>query len=235
MTLGDAEIDAMIRRETAPLSPPLVPELTLYGAADYAEIWSATEASLAAMALPPPFWAFAWAGGQALARFILDNPGAIQGRTVFAFGAGGGLEAIAAVKAGATRVTANDIDAVARRAMALNAALNGVAPGDAFLIDGADRLVSPTPPEADLILCGDVYYEREIADRLTPLLQAALDRGAEVWIGDAGRPYEPRENIERLAQYRVPTPRALEDVETRDASVLRLLPATAQHPSKSGS
>lgn len=217
------DLAALIRRETAILAPPLTPELRHRGAADYARIWGATEDSLAALNLPPPFWAFAWAGGQALARYILDHPDAVRGRRVLALAAGAGIEAIAAVKSGASSVLANDIDPVARVAMALNADLNQVA----LSIDGADYLAAQALPAADLILAGDIFYEQAIAAKLRPLLARAAAAGAEVWIGDAGRPYRPapdrpEDRVTPLARYTVPTPVDLEDAPSREATVLRM-------------
>lgn len=213
-------IDALIRRETAILVPPLTPELRFFGAADFTKIWGASEAELDAMALPPPFWAFAWPGGQALARYALDHPELVDGRRVAALAAGAGVEAVAAARSGAARVIANDIDPVAQRAMALNAALNHVA----LEIDGADWLAAGATPPVDLLMAGDIFYEKAIADRLAPLLRAAAAAGVDVWIGEGGRPYRLTQGVARLAAYDVPTSVELEDVACRRAEVLRLLP-----------
>lgn len=175
-----------------------------------------TEAALEAQGLPPPFWAFPWAGGQALARFLLDAPEHAAGRRALAFACGGGLEALAAAKAGAAQVWANDVDPVALAAAEMNAEANGLAlalaPGD--LLDGAEA------PEVDLILAGDVFYDRPFAARILRWLTAQVARGAEALIGDAGRGMAP-DGLRRLAVYEVPTPRALEDRDSRIATVWR--------------
>lgn len=210
-------IDALIRRETRPTPPPLTPELLHYAATEMTSVWSATEADLHALRLPPPFWAFPWVGGQAAARYILDHPETIRGRRVAILAAGAGLEAIAAVKAGAADVIANDIDPVACRAMALNAALNSVS----FAIDGRDWL-NTGPPEADLLIAADIFYTREIADRLEPLLRARTAAGGEVWIADGGRPYMPSQGLKLLARHTAPTSPELEDTLSREAMLWRL-------------
>ena len=219
-TIDEAAIDGLIERETAIVAPPLTPELRMHGAADYARIWSATEAGLDALRMPPPFWAFAWAGGQALARFILDNRQRVARRRVVALAAGGGLEAIAALKAGAVAAVGNDVDAFARRAMTLNATLNGVT----LETCGVDWLAENATPDADMLIAGDIFYERAIAEKLWPLLTVAAKQGVEVWVGDAGRPYKPEIGVTRLARYRVPTPIDLEDADHRIADVLRVEP-----------
>lgn len=198
-------------------APPLTPELRVWQATARAPIWEATEAELEAQRLPPPFWAFPWAGGQALARFLMDAPENAAGRRVLAFGCGGGLEALAAARVGAAEVWANDVDPVALVAASMNAEANGlslrVAPGD--LLDGA-----PAPP-VDLILVGDAFYERALSARILRWLEGQVARGAEALIGDAGRGMVP-DGLRRMAVHEVPTPRALEDRDARMASVWRL-------------
>jgi predicted nicotinamide N-methyase len=208
-----------IRRNTAITAPPLVPEIRLHLATEITPIWQATEESLARSALPPPFWAFAWAGGQALARYLLDHPDQVAGRTVLDFGAGSGLVAIAAAKAGAAFVLAAEIDHFAAAAIAANSALNGVAVTvtTADLIDGAD-------PHWGIITAGDVCYEQPMAGRVTAWLRALARSGSLVLLGDPGRAYLPAEGLRERARYLVPTSRELEDRETREAVVWEVLP-----------
>ena len=208
-----------IRRNTAITAPPLVPEIRLQLATEITPIWQATEESLARSALPPPFWAFAWAGGQALARYLLDHPEQVAGRFVVDFGAGSGLVAIAAAKAGAEFVLAAEVDHFAAAAIAANSALNGVAVTvtTADLIDGAD-------PHWGIITAGDVCYEQPMAGRVTAWLRALARSGSLVLLGDPGRAYRPAEGLRERARYLVPTSRELEDRETREAVVWEVLP-----------
>lgn len=215
---------ALILAETRPIQPPLVPELEIYGADDYAALWQATEDRLEALALPPPFWAFAWAGGQALARRLLDEPHWVRGRSVLAIAAGAGVEALAAARSGAARVVANDVDQAACVAAELNAERN-----DATIeLCAADLLADPnggalSPLDADLVLLGDALYEKELAARMLALLRRAARSGATVLIGDGGRGFAPSRAVARIGAYRVPTPPALEDQAHRDVALLRLL------------
>ena len=211
---------ALILSETAVVTPPLTPELRIHGAADFTTIWSATEARLEQMALPPPFWAFAWAGGQALARWLLDNPEEARDRSVLSIGAGCGLEAVAAARAGARRVVANDIDVAALAAAEENAALNGVT----IETEATDLLTGDALPPADLILAGDVFYEKSLSETLERMLRRAAAAGAVVRIGDPDRNYAPTTRLRPLAEYRVPVPMALEDVSERRARVYALDP-----------
>ena len=211
-----------IRAHTAPGRAPLVPELLLYLATEITPLWQATEDWLAARDLAPPFWAFAWPGGQALARHVLDHPALVAGRRVLDFAAGGGIAAIACARAGAALVEAAEIDPLALAAVGLNAALNGVtvhaAQGDVIegdLIAGAGRW--------DLILCGDVCYEAPMTARILPWLRARA-RTATVLLADPGRAYLPRAGLARLARYAVPTTRELEDREEREVTLYRLEP-----------
>ena len=207
---------AFIRANTALLSPPLVPEVRLHLAHDALPLWEKTEEELEKIGLPPPYWAFAWAGGQALARYVLDNPATVAGGSVLDFASGSGLLAIAALKAGASAVTAAEIDAVGLAAIALNAAANGVSvpAGSADLI-GRDE-------GWDAILVGDAFYERPLADRLLPWIRSLARRGADVLLGDPGRSYFPGDGIERLAAYAVPVSRTLEDSDIKRTGVWRL-------------
>ena len=200
--------------------PPLVPEIRLYLATEVTPIWLGTEAALARSGLPPPFWAFAWAGGQALARYLLDHPDEVAGRSVLDFGAGSGLIAIAAAKAGATSVLAAEIDNFAAAAIAANAALNDVE----IAVQTAD-LLATVKSGWDVVTAGDVCYERPMADRVTGWLRMLTARGTLVLLGDPGRAYLPAEGLIERACYLVPTSRELEDRETRETVVWEVLPA----------
>ena len=200
--------------------PPLVPEIRLYLATEVTPIWLGTEAALARSGLPPPFWAFAWAGGQALARYLLDHPDEVAGRSVLDFGAGSGLIAIAAAKAGATSVLAAEIDNFAAAAIAANAALNDVE----IAVQTAD-LLATVKSGWDVVTAGDVCYERPMADRVTGWLRMLTARGTLVLLGDPGRAYLPAEGLIERARYLVPTGRELEDRETRETVVWEVLPA----------
>jgi predicted nicotinamide N-methyase len=199
-------------------SPPHTPELTLHLADEVTPIWRMTEEALAEIGLPPPFWAFAWAGGQALARYVLDQPEVVSGKAVVDFASGSGIVGIAAMQAGATRVLAADIDPFCGEALSLNAAANGVA------VDytDADLLDAPPPTWADVILAGDICYEKPLADRVMAWLTQARAAGATVLIGDPGRSYFPREGLVKLAEYQVPTTRELEDQEVKKTAVWTL-------------
>jgi predicted nicotinamide N-methyase len=205
-----------VRDNTVAMAPPLVPEITLRLAAEVVPLWRATEEELAEMGVPPPYWAFAWAGGQALARYLLDNPAIVAGKRVLDIGSGSGLAAIAAAKAGAASVLAADIDAFSLAAIALNAQANGVT----LEITGEDLIGGAAP--FDLILVGDLFYERPLAERLlawlTPLTVPVL-------MGDPGRSYFPKAGVKKLAEYKVQTTRDLEDREIRETGVYRLLPS----------
>jgi predicted nicotinamide N-methyase len=204
-----------ITTNAALIAPPLVPEIKLYLATEVVPLWRATEEELAKNGVPPPYWAFAWAGGQALARYVLDNPVLVRGKRVLDIGSGSGLVGIAAAKSGAASVLAADIDAHACAAIALNAAAN------ACDIAITQDDVIGLPGEWDIILVGDLFYERPLAERLLawlgPLAIAAL-------LGDPGRNYFPKEKVEKLATYTVQTTRDLEDREIRETGVYRLLP-----------
>ena len=195
------------------IAPPLVPEIKLYLASEVVPLWRATEEELAKIGVPPPYWAFAWAGGQALARYILDNPALVRGKRVLDIGSGSGLVGLAAAKAGAAHVLAADIDTFSYAAIRLNAAANGC---DVAVTQ--DDVIG-SPGDWDMILVGDLFYERLLAERLLawlrPLAIPAL-------LGDPGRTYFPKEGVERLALYSVQTTRDLEDREIRETGVYRL-------------
>jgi predicted nicotinamide N-methyase len=205
-----------VRANTAVGAPPLVPEIRLYLASEITPLWHATEASLAEAQLPPPYWAFAWAGGQALARHILDHPELVRDHAVLDFGAGSGLVAIAAAKAGA-RVTAAEIDPFAAAAIALNAALNQVE----LAIERMD-VIGREPAPWEVVLAGDMCYERPLAERLTEWLLGLAARDVLVLLGDPGRAYLPASGLEALARYDVPTTLELEDRANREGVVWRL-------------
>jgi predicted nicotinamide N-methyase len=208
---------AFIRANTAVMAPPLVPEVTLHLAHEAVPLWQKTEEELGEIGLPPPFWAFAWAGGQALARHVLDNPSVVAGKRVIDLAAGSGLVGIAAMKAGAAHVLAADIDAFACAAIGLNTALNGVT----LEVTDDDLLARPAPA-CDVILVGDLFYEQGLAGRVLHWLAEAEARGIPALIGDPGRSYLPREKLIRLGDYRVPVTRELEDSEIKLTSVWRL-------------
>lgn len=204
---------AFVRANTRLLPVPHAPELVLHLADEALELWQKTEDDLGAIGLPPPFWAFAWAGGQALARHLLDHPALVAGLDVLDFGAGSGLAGIAAARAGAGIVTATDIDRFAIAAIGLNAAANGVT------VRATDADVIGRDDGWDVVLAGDVCYERPMADRVTDWLAALAARGALVLLGDPGRTYLPKDRLVKLAEYMVPTTKALEDHTVRRTAV----------------
>ena len=208
-----------VRRNTTIVAPPLVPEIRLHLATEVTPIWQATEETLARSALPPPFWAFAWAGGQALARYLLDHPANVAGRSVLDLGAGSGLVAIAAAKAGARPVLAAEIDHFAAEAIAANAVLNEVA-----ISVATEDLLNTVNLRWDVVTAGDVCYEQPMADRVIGWLRGMAARGAIVVLGDPGRAYLPCGGLVERARYVVPTSRELEDREYRETVVWELLP-----------
>ena len=198
-------------------SPPHTPELALHLADEITPIWKMTEEALEEIGLPPPFWAFAWAGGQALARYLIDNPAIVGGKRVIDFASGSGIVAIAAARAGAVQVLAADIDGFCGAAVALNALANGVK------VDFTDvDLLDAPAPNADVILAGDICYEKPLAERVMAWLGEARSRGATVLIGDPGRSYFPRTGLLKLAEYQVPTTRELEDFAVKRTAVWAL-------------
>ena len=217
MTQPIVDRDAFIRANTSVMAPPLVPEVKLHLAHEAVPIWQKTEDELGEIGLPPPFWAFAWAGGQALARHILDHPEIVRERSVVDIASGSGLVGIAAMKAGAARVTAADIDQFAVAAISLNASQNAVA-----LSVTGDDLLDAAPPQVDVILVGDLFYEKDLAARVYGWLVRAEEQGTSVLIGDPGRSYLPRDRLENLAEYKVRVTRDLEDSEVKWTSVWRL-------------
>jgi predicted nicotinamide N-methyase len=207
---------AFIRANTRLLSPPLVPEIRLHLAEESVPIWQKTEDELGEMNVPPPYWAFAWAGGQALARYVLDNKAIFVGRRVLDLGAGSGLTAIAAMLAGAGSVLANDIDTLALDAVALNARENGVV----IDVTSAD-LLHAAPPVFDVVLVGDLFYERQLADAVIAFIDKAVAGGALVLIGDPQRNYFPKGRFTLAAEYQVAVTRELEDALIKRTAVWR--------------
>jgi predicted nicotinamide N-methyase len=207
---------AFIRANTKLIAPPLVPEIVLHLAEESLPIWQKTEEELGAINLPPPYWAFAWAGGQALARYLLDNASLVAQKRVVDLGSGSGLSAIAAAKAGASQVLAADIDAIAPAAIVLNAEANSVR-----VAATAEDLLAGPPPACDVVLVGDLFYERPLADRVAAYIAAAQEHGALVLIGDPQRNYFPKGAFEQVAEYAVPVTRELEDAEIKRAAVWR--------------
>ena len=205
-----------IREQTALRPVPHAPEIVLHVADEATALWQKTEEELEAIGLPPPFWAFAWAGGQALARYLLDHREIVAGRRMLDFASGSGLVAIAAMMAGAACVEACDIDAFAATAIGLNAQANGVAV-TARLEDLVGR-----DEGWEVICAGDVCYERAMAEAVIGWLGTLAQRGATVLIGDPGRSYLPKDRLEPIASYEVPVTRALEDAEIKRSSVWRL-------------
>ena len=205
---------AFILANTRLQAPPHAPELLLHLADEVTPIWRLTEEALGELGLPPPFWAFAWAGGQGIARWVLDHPEEVRGRRVLDFACGGGICAIAAMRAGAGGALAHDIDDFCGAAVALNAAANGVAAGFA-----AEPLLDRPPPAVDVILAGDISYEKPMAERVHAWLREAAARGSRVLIGDPGRSYFDPAGLVLLAEYEVPTTRELEDREVKRTGV----------------
>ena len=209
---------AFILAQTVIAAPPLVPEIKLHLATEITPIWEATEATLAAMNLPPPYWAFAWAGGQALTRFLIDHPDWVKGKRVLDFAAGSGLSAIGAAKAGAALTQAAEIDDFAIAAIALNARINNVA------IELVREDLVGAEPRWDVVLAGDVCYERPMAERVIAWFRTLASRGVAILMGDPGRAYLPQSGLLELARYQVPTSLELEDRTQRQTIVWRLMP-----------
>jgi predicted nicotinamide N-methyase len=188
-----------VRAHTRLERPALVPEVQLHVAADVVVLWEAMESELVGPAEEPPFWAAAWPGGQALARYVLDHPELVAGRTVLDLGSGSGLVAVAALLAGARSVVASDPDPYSATAVAVNAETNGVTP-----IEVVGDLLDEDPPDVDVVLAGDVCYDRAMTERVLPFLGQAWLRGATVLLGDPGRRYVPKEGLLAVAEYDVP-------------------------------
>lgn len=214
--IAGAEI-GLITENTRVISPRLLPEMRLHLAQDDLPFYRMGEDELDAMGIGTPYWAFAWAGGQALGRYILDNPNTVRGRKVLDFGSGSGMVGIAAALAGAFDVISNDIDPVAAEAMFLNAQLN-----DVHLDIRTENLVGDMDPDFEIVLVGDVFYDREIADAVLPWLKDLTADGRTVLVGDPGRFYLPNMGLERIARYHSETTGLMEDTDLRNAGVWRL-------------
>ena len=205
---------AFVREHTRTARPALVPEVALRVADDVVALWEAMEVDGGGAGDQPPFWAAAWPGGQALARYVLDTPSVVTSRRVLDLGSGSGLVAVAAAIAGAAEVVASEVDPFGRTAIGVNAALNGVG---GFRVVG--DLLGEAPPAVDVVLAGDVCYDREMTERVLPFLDAARAAGAEVLVGDPGRPYLPAERLVAVARHEVPE---TEGPGTRRTTVWRL-------------
>lgn len=213
---GLAETLAFVKERTVPAPVPLVPELVLYQATEVTPLWHATAKELHAWD-DSPYWAFPWAGGQALARHVLDHPETVRGKRVVDFATGSGLVAIAAARAGAASVIAVDVDPFCEAAVTLNAALNGVA----VTFRAGDPLRSSLAG-TDVVLAGDVFYERGLAAGALAWFRGLAASGVRVLAGDAGRAYAPKEGFRVLAEHDVPTSGDIEDGPLRGARVLEL-------------
>jgi predicted nicotinamide N-methyase len=207
-----------ILANTKLIAVPLAPEILLHLAEESLPIWQKSEEELGQINVAPPYWAFAWAGGQALARYVLDTS-TVRGRSVLDLGAGSGLAAIAAKKAGAARTLAADIDAFALAAIGLNAEANGVA----IETTAVDLLAARPAPLAsaahDVILVGDLFYERHLAERVLAYIETASKGGAVVLVGDPRRSYFPRQRFRQVAEYAVAVTRELEDADIKHTAV----------------
>jgi len=213
---------AFIRENTVVEPAPLVPEIKLHLVHEITPIWEATEKEMNEVDLAPPYWAFAWAGGQALARYILDNPELVAGKRVLDFGAGGGIVGIAAHMAGAARIQAADIDRFAAAAVALNAEINGAR------VEITTRDLIDAEPAWDVILAGDICYEGPAAARMEAWFRRLASAGVRVYIGDPGRTYLPKKGLEKITAYAVRTTRDIEDTDLRNACVWQVLPPPAR-------
>jgi predicted nicotinamide N-methyase len=207
-----------IRANTRLRPVPLVPEISLYLADEAVPLWKKTEEQLNEEGLPPPFWAFAWAGGQALARYVLDHTECVRGKRVLDLASGSGLVAIAAMKAGALETIAADIDAFALEAVKLNAEANDVE----LTSLGGDLLSRRQLDHWDVVLAGDIFYERDTAERALAFVSQQAAHGTAVLIGDPGRSYLPKDRLAQLIEYSVPVTRELEDNEIKRTAVWAL-------------
>jgi len=213
--------EGFIRNNTALETPAMVPEFKLWLATEYVPIWQATESWLEEQNVDPPYWAFCWPGGQAIARYLLDNPVLVRGRRVIDFAAGSGVSSMAAARAGAASVLANDIDALSLVAARLNGEANGIA----FNVSADDWLAGPDGnPDADVVIAGDVCYEREMSARALAWLRSHARLGRLVLLGDPGRNYFSAQGLEERARYDIPTSLQLENRGMRETVVWRVLP-----------
>ena len=222
--MNELEFDAFLARSTRLRPVILVPEIALHQADDLAELWAEQEAASGRPGSATPYWCVAWPGGQALARFLLDQPAIVAGRRVLDVGSGSGLCAIAAARAGAREVTAADIDADACRAIGRNASANGVT-----LRTSRDDPVG-RETAADVVLAADLWYEPFLARRVTPWLRGLAARGCEVLVADPGRAHAPRRDLAELASHELAPAPGPEPGESMRVRVFRLLPANAAPP-----
>ncbi|NJC71726.1 methyltransferase [Planosporangium thailandense] len=213
---GPVPTSDFVRSHTRLGAPSAVPEVLLHLADEPIDLWERTEQARG-HELPPPFWAFAWAGGQALARHLLDHPDLVRDRVVFDLAAGSGLVAIAAARAGASHVTAVEIDPLAGSAITVNATANGV---DVAVVLG--DVLDGDAGGAEVVLAGDVFYSRPMTERVLPFLQRARATGARVLVGDPGRAYLPRGLFTAVATYDIPVTQALESAESKLTTVWEL-------------
>ncbi len=216
-----ADPEGFIRANTALEAPAMVPEFRLWLASEYVPIWQATETWLEEQNVDPPYWAFCWPGGQAIARYLLDNPALVEGRRVIDFAAGSGVSSLAAARAGAASVVANDIDALSLVAARLNARANDLA----FDVSLEDWLAGAEgAPDTDIVLAGDVCYERDMSTRALAWLRGHARLGRLVLLGDPGRNYFSAQGLEERARYDIPTSLQLENRGMRETVVWRVLP-----------
>jgi predicted nicotinamide N-methyase len=216
----NAEMAEFIRAQTVLAKASIVPEITLHLATEVTPLWQLTEERLKGNdQLPPPHWAFAWPGGQGLARYVLDHPEEVRGKRVMDFAAGCGIAAIAAAKAGAKRALADDIDTLAQTAIQMNAEQNGAE----VKIERVMNMEKPFTG-ADLIMVGDVFYQQTMSVIIQRWLQLCRAKGVRVLIADPGRAYVPQEGLKELARYDVPVSRDLEDRDVRNVIVWELMP-----------
>lgn len=195
--------------------PPHVPEIALHLADEVHELWHKTEEELSEIGLPPPYWAFAWAGGQGVSRYILDHPQAVQNKRVLDFASGSGLVGIAALLSGASSMTTNDIDPFARHAINLNSVLNKVSCD----FSDSDLIGQDVSGSFDVLLAGDVFYDKSLADRLIVWFDTLAAKGMQIIVGDPGRSYLPRHRLTELEVYSVPVTCALEDADVKRTTV----------------
>jgi predicted nicotinamide N-methyase len=216
-----ADPEGFIRANTALETPAMVPEFRLWLATEYVPIWQATETWLQEHNVDPPYWAFCWPGGQAIARYLLDHPEAVRGKRVIDFAAGSGVSSMAAARAGAASTLANDIDALSLVAARLNAEANGLAVG----VNADDWLAGPEGmPDADVVIAGDVCYERDMSARALAWLRGHARAGRLVLLGDPGRNYFSAQGLDERARYEIPTSLQLENRGMRETVVWRVLP-----------
>jgi predicted nicotinamide N-methyase len=215
--LMDRDPCDFIRAATTVAQPPACPEIDLWLATEVTPLWEATEAALMRVNVPPPYWAFCWAGGQALTRYVLDNPELVRGKRVLDFAAGSGASAVAAAKSGAASVLAADIDPLACAVIPMNAELNGVE-----VTVTADDVVGQ-PCQWDLVVAGDVCYERPMTEHIFPWLRALAAAGATVIMADPGRAYLPKTGLLEVARTTVATSLELEDRTLREVVVYRIV------------